>query len=235
MVKNKMKRALITGASSGIGLATAKLLMQSDVEVTGVARSFDSARTSGLRQCVVDLGNLPELSEALQKDEVFNSDYDFLMLNAGYGRFGGLENFSQQQIQHLINTNLISNLFLLKHFLPRFKKQGGQDIVIVGSESALQGAKQGAAYCATKFALRGLAQSLRADCSNSDIRVVLVNPGPVNSDFFDELKFRPEAGDDYSIEPSDVAKTIIQALQQPRTTVVEEINLQPMKRAFKKS
>ena len=230
-----MKRALITGASSGIGLATAKLLMQSDVEVTGVARNFDSVQTSGLRQCIVDLGDLTKLSEALQQDEAFSRDYDLLMLNAGYGRFGGLESFSQQQIQHLINTNLTSNLYLLKHFLPRFKKQGGKDIVIVGSESALQGAKQGSAYCATKFALRGLAQSLRADCSNSDIRVVLVNPGPVNSDFFDELNFRPEGGDEYSIEPSDVAQSVIHALQQPRTTVIEEILLQPMKRAFKKS
>lgn len=229
-----MKHALITGASSGIGLATAKQLMDSGVEVTGVARHFDSAKTGTMRQSVVDLGDLTELAQTLQSDEAFSRDYDFLMLNAGYGCFGGLENFSQQQIQHLVNTNLTSNLFLIKHFLPRFKKQGGKDIVIVGSESSLQGAKQGAVYCATKFALRGLAQSLRADCSNSDVRVVLVNPGPVNSGFFDELNFQPEAGDNYSIEPADVAQAVIHALQQPRTTVVEEILLQPMKRAFKK-
>ncbi len=230
-----MKQALITGASSGIGLATARLLMQSGVEVTGIARNFDLEASCAMRQCVLDLGDLNKLTVALQQQAEFDSDYDLLMLNAGYGRFGGLENFSQQQIQHLINTNLTSNFFLLKHLLPKFKQQGGKDIVILGSESSLQGAKQGAVYCASKFALRGLAQSLRADCSNSDIRVILLNPGPVNSDFFDELGFQPEHGADYAIDPADVAQAVVHALAQPRTTVVEEINLQPMKRAFKKA
>ena len=156
------------------------------------------------------------------------------MLNAGYGRFGGIEQFSYAQIRHLIDTNLVSNLFLLKHYLPEFKRSGAKDIVLLGSESALNGGKQGAIYSASKFAIRGLAQSLRADCAAADIRVILVNPGPVDSDFFADLHFQPVAGKQYSISPAAIAQAIVSALDQPRTTVVEEINIQPIKKAFEK-
>ena len=61
----------------------------------------------------------------------------------------------------------------------------------MGSEAALAGTAQGSLYCAAKFALRGLAQALRAECARAGIRVTLVNPGMVQSPFFDELDFRP--------------------------------------------
>jgi len=104
----------------------------------------------------------------------------------------------------------------------------------VQSESGLQGAKAGSVYCATKFAIRGLAQSLRADCSTSDIRIMLVNPGPVDSDFFDALDFAPQDGREFVIPASAVADAVSSALSQPRSVVVDEVNLQPIKRSFRK-
>jgi len=136
--------------------------------------------------------------------------------------------------RRLVDTNLVSTLFLVKHFLPRMKQNGGGDIVLMGSESSLNGAKAGAVYCATKFAIRGLAQSLRADCSTANIRVILVNPGPVESSFFDELNFEPQEGDEFVIPTESVAKAIVSALNQPRSVVVDEVNIQPIKRSFKK-
>lgn len=229
-----MKQALITGASSGIGLATANLLLAQGAAVTGIARDFSGTPESPMIPCVLDLAALEQLPTALNDLPELQADFDLLVLNAGYGRFSGLESFSYQQIQHLINTNLTSNLFLLKHFLPRFKQSGGKDIVLMGSESALQGAKQGAAYCASKFAIRGLAQSLRADCANNDIRVMLINPGPVQTDFFKNLNFEPQSGTEFALRAEDVAQAIFDCLQQPRNVVTDEINLQPVKRAFSK-
>ena len=229
-----MKNALITGASSGIGLATARALMTESWQVTGIARSFSETDCAGLTTAEVDLSNLDKLPEILSENAALAQQFDLLVLNAGYGRFGGIEQFSYTQIRHLIDTNLVSNLFLLKHYLPVFKRRGAKDIVLIGSESALSGGKQGAIYSASKFAIRGLAQSLRADCAAADVRVILVNPGPVDSDFFANLHFRPVAGEQYSISPAAIAQAIVSALDQPRTTVVEEINIQPIKKSFEK-
>lgn len=232
--KKPTTRALITGASSGIGLATAKRLLSRNIETFGIARDFSKTQCQGLQELELDLGNVDDLANTLSSTPELNKPFNHLILNAGYGRFGGLEQFSHKQIRHLVDTNLVSNLFLIKHFLPQMKSHGGGDIVLLGSESALQGAKAGAVYCASKFALRGLAQSLRADCSTANIRVMLVNPGPVNSDFFDDLNFTPQDGEEFVIEPGAVADAIIHALTQPRTVVMDEINIQPIKRAFKK-
>lgn len=223
--------ALITGASSGIGLALAENLINQGYKVQGIARDFSKTECKQLDAVSIDLANLGQLPNQLSQ---FKLAPDLLVLNAGFGQFGGLEQFSHQQIENLINTNLTSHIFLLKHFLPKFKQQGGGDIVLLGSESSLQGGKSGAVYCATKFAIRGLAQSLRADCSNANIRVILVNPGPVTSNFFNDLSFEPHDGEEFSIQPESVAKAIVDAINQPRNVVVDEINLQPMKRSFQK-
>lgn len=229
-----INKILVTGASSGIGLALCNKFLLNRNEVTGVARDFSKTDCSGLQKVELDLADIEKLPNELQTNEILKQDFDALILNAGVGRFGGIEQFSYQQIQNLINTNLLSNLFLLKHYLPKFKSQGSKDIVLIGSESSLQGAKQGSIYCATKFAIRGLAQSLRADCSNADIRVVLVNPGPVVTDFFNELDFQPQTGVDFSLSADTVAQSVFDALALPRNAVIEEINLQPMKRSFQK-
>lgn len=229
-----MKKALITGASSGIGLAVARQMQKSGWAVTGLARNFTKVPQDLMHQVSIDLAALDELPQQLSQHEHLQEQFDCLILNAGYGRFGGIEQFSHQQIRQLIDTNLVSNLFLLKHFLPEFKRSGGKDIVLIGSESALTGAKQGAVYCASKFAIRGLAQSLRADCSHADVRVILVNPGAVDTEFFDDLHFTPQEGEDYALEADVVAQNIVNAVSQPRNTVLEEINLQPIKRAFTK-
>lgn len=225
------KSALVTGASSGIGLATANALLEQGFEVTGLARNSAKMSDNSFQAIACDLSDLDALPTRLAE---MQASFDLLVLNAGVGRFGGIEQFSYRQIQQLVNTNLVSNLFLVKHFLPRMRASGGGDIVLIGSESALQGAKQGSVYCATKFALRGLAQSLRADCATANIRVSLVNPGPVESNFFDDLEFAPQNGDEFIIEPATVASAIVHALNQPRTVVTEEINLQPIKRSFQK-
>ncbi len=223
--------ALVTGASSGIGLATAHVLIEKGFSVEGMARNFQSVGDIQMTQTVIDLSELDALAERLKS---YANAPDVIVLNAGFGQFGGLEQFSHQQIKTLVNTNLVSNLFVLKHFLPKMKTQGGGDVILVGSESGLAGAKAGAVYCATKFAIRGLAQSLRADCANANIRVILVNPGPVQSDFFDELNFAPQAGKEFIIPAESVASAIAHALDQPRDVVVDEINLQPIKRSFAK-
>lgn len=225
------KRALVTGASSGIGRATAHVLHEAGYVVEGIARTTPDATPNWLTMHQIDLSELDMLPTKLRD---LSTDFGVLVLNAGYGRFGGLEQFSYPQIQHLLNTNLTSNVFLIKHYLPHMKRAGGGDVIIIGSESALQGGPAGAVYCASKFALRGLAQSLRTDCAGSNIRVMLINPGPVETNFFADTNFAPKPGEAYSLTASQVADSVLHTIQQPRNVVVEEINLQPTHRAFQK-
>ena len=228
------QHALVTGASKGIGRAVAKQLLAQGTRVTAIGRDFSAHDNNTIEKVTLDLAQIDALPERLANTAELNQAFDSLILNAGYGRFGGLEQFSHQQIRHLIDTNLVSQLFLLKHYLPAMKARGKGNVVLIGSESALQGGKSGAVYSASKFALRGLAQSLRADCASANIRVILVNPGPVDSQFFDKLDFTPQSGDAFAIQPTAVAETIVHALIQPPNVVLDEINIQPIKRAFKK-
>lgn len=225
---------LITGITSGIGYSLATSLHDQGALISGIARDYSSFDLPVENALSLDLSDLNALSSALQHEPIFGFRYQGLVLNAGIGRFGALEQFSETQIQQLVNVNLTSNLFLLRHFLPIFKKHKGGDIVLIGSESALQGGPMGAVYSATKFAIRGLAQSLRHECAKAGVRVILVNPGPVNTGFFDELDFKPADGRESSLEPSSVAQSIMSALKLPRESILEEINLQVSKRVFVK-
>ena len=148
------------------------------------------------------------------------------------GRFGTLEQFSYEQIRSLIDLNLTSHVFVARAFLPSLKKAGRGHLIFMGSEAALTGTAQGSLYCAAKFALRGLAQALRAECARTSVRVTLVNPGMVQSPFFDELDFRPGPDPDNYILPEDVAEVIVQALTARDGTVLDEINLSPQKKVI---
>ena len=225
-----MKEVIITGASSGIGEATAVGLANAGWEVTGIARQFGANHKDKMKAVSLDLSEIDTLSQALKELEL--PAPHSLVLNAGAGLLGGLEQLSETQIKRTLDLNLVSPILLIKHFLPKMKLNSGGDIVLVGSEAALAGAKQGAVYCASKFALRGLAQSLRADCAKAGIRVILVNPGPTATDFFDDLHFEPKAGENNVLQAADVASVIVNALSSPAHVVHEEINVQPMTRSF---
>ena len=103
------KHFLITGASSGVGLATAQGMLDKGYQVTGIARDFSSTPELGSSFSAVelDLSVLDKLPNALKTMPQLNHAFDGLILNAGYGQFGGLEQFSYQQIQTLLNLSLI--------------------------------------------------------------------------------------------------------------------------------
>ena len=148
------------------------------------------------------------------------------------GRFGHLEQFSYAQIRELLDLNFTSQAFTVRAFLPRMKRSGCGDIVIIGSEAALRGSRKGSLYCASKFALRGFSQALREEASSAGIRVCLVNPGMVRTPFFDELDFEPGDAPDQHVLPEDVAAVVCSVLQAREGTVIDEINLSPQKRVI---
>ena len=156
-----------------------------------------------------------------------------LVSNAGYGDFGPLENFSILQIDNFIATNLTSHLVLTKLLLPHFKRIKIGDIIFIGSEAGLLGAKNGSLYCTTKFGLRGFSEALSKDVMKKNIRVSIINPGMVRTDFFENLNFEPGNDEENAISIQDISSTVAYILTLSRNTVVDEINLSPIKKAIK--
>ena len=156
-----------------------------------------------------------------------------LISNAGYGDFGHLENFSTLQINNFLSTNLTSHLIITKLLLPLFKRNKMGDIIFIGSEAGLLGAKNGSLYCTAKFGLRGFKESLSKDVSKKNIRVSMINPGMVRTDFFENLNFEPGNNEENAISIKDISSTVAYILALSRNTIVDEINLSPSKKSVK--
>lgn len=234
---NTKKMVIVTGASSGIGLCLVKALLEAGYVVLGIAKNLEKAGLDhpnfiGRSINLADLDALPDAMSALIEE--IDMPVKALINNAGIGRMGFLEQLSVKDIRLVMDTNLTSQVIVTKAFLPQLKKQGEGDILFMGSEAALRGARQGSIYCASKFAIRGFSQALREESGKSGLRVTLINPGAVRTPFFDRLQFEPEQSPENAIEPEDIAQAVMMVLASRAGTVFDEITLSPRSRVWKK-
>ncbi len=231
-----MPRVLITGASSGIGLKTAQLLLKNHFEVVGMCRTInpDLEKDQLYSHIKMDLSKLDLLEKDNKKITSLAGDIDAIVCNAGIGKFGNLEEFSLSQMKNIMDVNLISHAYLIKLFLPQFKRSKKGDIIFMGSEAALQGKKKGTLYCASKFALRGFAQALKDEVSFSNIRVSIIQPGMTKTPFFTDHNFEPADGFHSSLSPDNIAKIILMILNSSPNVLFDEIVLSPLQRKIQK-
>ena len=231
----KDKCVLVTGSSSGIGYEITLKLLDLGAKVIGIARNHDRSKLENKNyttyKCDVSAHQKLEilLKQILKKHPQINC----FISNAGYGDFGPLENFSTLQIKNFIATNLTSHMVITKLLLPHFKRIKIGDIIFIGSEAGLIGAKNGSLYCTAKFGLRGFSEALSKDVANKNIRVSIINPGMIRTDFFENLNFEPGNDEENAINIKDVSSTVAYILDLSRNTIVDEINLSPLKKAIK--
>ena len=231
----KDKCVLVTGSSSGIGYEITLKLLDLGAKVIGIARNHDRSKLENKNyttyKCDVSAHQKLEilLKQILKKHPQINC----FISNAGYGDFGPLENFSTLQIKNFIATNLTSHMVITKLLLPHFKRIKIGDIIFIGSEAGLFGAKNGSLYCTAKFGLRGFSQALSKDVGNKNIRVSIINPGMIRTDFFENLNFEPGNDKENAINIKDVSSTVAYILDLNRNTIVDEINLSPLKKVIK--
>ena len=231
----KNKCVLVTGSSSGIGYEITSNLLDLGAKVIGIARNHDKSNLENKNYITYNCDvSVHDKLEILLKQILKNHpQINCLISNAGYGNFGPLENYSTSQINKFLSTNLTSHLVITKHLLPHFKRNKMGDIIFIGSEAGLSGAKNGSLYCTAKFGLKGFSEALSKDVVNNNIRVSIINPGMVRTDFFENLNFEPGDSEENAISLKDVSSTVAYILGLSRNTIVDEINLSPSKKAIK--
>ena len=216
---------LITGASSGIGAATARAAVKAGWQVALLARSRDA-----LEKLAAELGDaalaLPcditerdQLSEAVAKTVERFGGLDAVYANAGKGSSSpGIEQGDPDDWHAMIHLNVLAVLNTAHATLPHLRKTKGH-FVVTGSKAGRDHMK-GSVYGATKWFVQGFAGNLAEEMREWGGRCTLITPGMVDTPFFDEPK--PD-----KIQPDDVANAVVFALSQPRSADVREIHIMP--------
>ncbi len=212
----------ITGASAGIGAATARALVEHGANVALGARRVDRleelADDLGDRALVVEMDvRVPEHARNLVEQTVGTfGKLDAIVANAGIGAYGGIMDLTDEQLADMMDTNVAGTVWPIRAAVPQFLEQGGGDIVIVASVAGLRGAGDEAVYAATKFAQVGLAGGLDRELREQNIRVSTLCPGGTATEFAMGAGRTPDMpGLDDMMRPEDVAEAVLTVLRQP--------------------
>jgi 3-oxoacyl-[acyl-carrier protein] reductase len=216
--------AAVTGASAGIGAATARALSAAGAAVVLGARRSDRlhqlAEELGGDVAVVDMDvRVPADSERLVGAAVERfGRLDALVANAGIGAYGGIMDLSDQQLVDMVDTNVMGTVWPIRAAVRHMKAAGSGDIVIVASVAGLRGAGDEAVYAATKFAQVGLAGALDRELREQNIRVSIICPGGTATEFAMGAGRTPDMpGLADMLRPDDVAEAVLTVLRQPKS------------------
>jgi NAD(P)-dependent dehydrogenase (short-subunit alcohol dehydrogenase family) len=215
MSKNKDNPvALVTGASSGIGLVTARALQAAGFRVFGTSRRANAGTAD--RVCMLTCDVTDDASVAKLVDDVLSTAgrIDLLVNNAGVGLLGGAEESSIAQAQALFDVNLFGILRMTNAVLPAMRRQGKGRIINMSSILGLIPAPYNALYASTKHALEGYSESLDHELRAFGIRVVLVEPAYTRTAFEDNL-----TAPDRLLDVYDLARAEGKALMREATQV----------------
>jgi 3-oxoacyl-[acyl-carrier protein] reductase len=214
----------ITGASSGIGRASARALVTEGASVVVGAR-----RRERLDELAAELGDsvapvemdvrVPGDSAALVAAAVERfGRLDALVANTGIGAYGGIMDLTDEQLAVMMDTNVAGTVWPIRAAVPHFLEQGAGDIVIVASVAGLRGGGDEAVYAATKFAQVGLAGGLDRELRAKNIRVSTICPGGVATEFAMGAGRTPDMpGLDHMLRAEDVAQAVVTVMKQPKS------------------
>jgi NADP-dependent 3-hydroxy acid dehydrogenase YdfG len=220
---------LITGASSGIGAATARRAVEAGWRVVLGARSEDRlAELAGelggderalARRCDVSSWGDQQALVSAALDGFGRLDAAFA--NAGFGAKRGFLEESVEQWRSMIDTNVLGAALSIRAVLPHFREAGRGHVLLTGSVAGRR-ALPGSLYSATKWAVTAMGEALRQEVSDSDIKVTLIEPGMVDTPFFDNAV-------QGALSAEDIARSVLYVLSEPAHVDVNEVLIRPIR------
>lgn len=226
-----MKFALVTGASSGIGRSVSIELAKNGFDVALASRSIEKldSLSNEISSLNLDVKSYPFKLDITNENDVknlFNETskigfVDTVINNAGFGKFSKIQNTSTEDWDSQINTNLRGSFLISREYAtPMIEKKEGT-LLFLNSVAGKHGYPYSAAYVSSKYGMRGLADSLRNELREHNIRVMSVHPGAVSTEFWDEIDV--DFPKDEMLTPDDIASSIVHAINSPKNSVTEEI------------
>ena len=225
--EEQQKVAIVTGSSSGIGYATSLLLARNGFHTYATMRNIgrsadvqDIAYKERLPLEVIqlDVNDDASIRDSIEKVESENERIDVLVNNAGYGLVGAFEDLSVEEIKSQFETNFFGVIRLTQQVLPIMRKQKSGTIVNISSGAGRIGFPGMSAYVSSKFALEGLSESMSYELEPFGIKVVIIEPGVIRTNFKKNSVMSKKSLDNSSISPYS---SIIQKIDSSISSMVE--------------
>ena len=221
---------LITGASTGIGAATARQAAEAGYRVVLAARSEDKLRAladelGGDEKAIAarcDVGNWDDQETMVKRALDAFGGIDAVFANAGFGATRGFLEESPEQWRAMVETNVLGTAYTIRATLPHFRERNAGHMIITSSIAGRR-VLPGSLYSATKFAVTAMGEAFRQEIADTPIKMTLIEPGMVDTPFFDN---RP--GPDRALHDDDIARTVMFALSQPPHVDLNEILVRPI-------
>ena len=229
---------LITGASSGIGEAIAKLLGENGYQLLLGARRVDklekivqqTKNSGGVAEAMyLDVTNIESINDFIKMAIDIYGRIDVLVNNAGVMLLSNVSNLKFAEWEQMVNVNLLGTINTTSVVLPCMKKQKSGMIINAGSTASYRVSTGAAIYSATKYGIRAFSDGLRKEETNNGIKVCLISPGPTKTELLNHISSLDIKEDinsyveNYGIDPIDIAKTVLYALSLPKAANIDEL------------
>ena len=220
--------ALITGGSAGIGRAIAQTLAESGarVAITGrnQGRLDEAARSLGVFPIRADVANESDVERTYREVLAKFGDLDILVNNAGIGFFKNLIDFDRASFDAVFATNVTGAMLMAREAAKHFIKRNRGNIINISSTAGIRGAPNGTAYYASKFALRGMTECWRGELRKHNIRVMLVNPSEVLTDFAATAGL-PQKANETKLRGEEIAQAVKAILEMDDRGFTPELSV----------
>ncbi|MEO0768312.1 MAG: SDR family oxidoreductase [Cyanobacteria bacterium J06649_4] len=235
------RRALITGASSGIGEATARVFAQAGFDVAMVARSGErlaalakelSAFGVKVQGFVIDLSKIETVKENIARVIADFGPVQVLVNNAGMGYTGALAEMPLADWQQVMTLNVTSLFLTVQALLPQLRQQANGLVINIASIAAQQAFPNWGAYGVSKAAVVALSDAIAAEEASHGIRVVTLSPGAVDTSIWDTDTVEADFARTDMLRPETVAKTLLHIATLPPEAVISHLTMTPSQGAL---